>query len=83
MSEAEDKAKRVRSLLSAYYTNADGGSQSRPGQASIDSAAFDPESYVSALVRRGASPAPARLARSPLSSSRRRAWTSCTASMRP
>jgi Vps51/Vps67 len=50
-AEAEAKAQRVRSLLSAYYTNADGVSQGRPGLASIDSAAFDPESYVSSLVR--------------------------------
>ncbi len=53
MADQEAKAQRVRSLLSAYYTaGADGGA---PGQtrsaASIDSAAFDTEAYISNLAR--------------------------------
>ena len=52
MADAQ-KAARVRSLLSAYYTaGADGapGGQTRSA-VSIDSAAFDTEAYVSNLVR--------------------------------
>jgi hypothetical protein len=50
----EEKAKRVRSLLSAYYTS---GAEDAPGRAggrsaaSIDSAAFDADAYISTLVR--------------------------------
>ena len=52
MADAQ-KAARVRSLLSAYYTaGVDGapGGQTRSA-VSIDSAAFDTEVYVSNLVR--------------------------------
>ena len=53
-ASAEEKAKRVRSLLSAYYTS---GAEDAPGRAggrsaaSIDSAAFDADAYISTLVR--------------------------------
>lgn len=52
MADAQ-KAARVRSLLSAYYT---AGAEGAPGgqtrsTVSIDSAAFDTEAYVSNLVR--------------------------------
>jgi hypothetical protein len=49
--ENEEKARRVRSLLSAYYTTGADGGASGSRTASIDSAAFDPESYVASLVR--------------------------------
>jgi hypothetical protein len=64
MSEAEEKAKRVRSLLSAYYTSGsgDGGGASRAA-ASIDSAAFDAEAYVTSLVRLPTTAAALRCAR--------------------
>lgn len=64
MSEAEEKAKRVRSLLSAYYTSGsgDGGGASRAA-ASIDSAAFDAEAYVTSLVRLPTTAAALRSAR--------------------
>jgi hypothetical protein len=51
---AEEKARRVRSLLSAYYTS---GSEEAPGRAggraaaSIDSAAFDADAYIGTVVR--------------------------------
>jgi hypothetical protein len=52
---AEEKARRVRSLLSAYYTS---GAEEAPGRAgggraaaSIDSAAFDADAYIGTVVR--------------------------------
>lgn len=52
----DEKAKRVRSLLSSYYgTGADaspGGGGAAPRLASIDSAAFDSRQFMLALVRR-------------------------------
>ena len=59
-ASAEEKAKRVRSLLSAYYTS---GAEDAPGRAggrsaaSIDSAAFDADAYISTLVRTRPPPA--------------------------
>ena len=61
-ASAEEKAKRVRSLLAAYYTS---GAEDAPGRAggrsaaSIDSAAFDADAYISTLVRRRGRRAPA------------------------
>jgi outer membrane murein-binding lipoprotein Lpp len=58
-ASAEEKAKRVRSLLSAYYNS---GAEDAPGRAggrsaaSIDSAAFDADAYISTLVRLRAQP---------------------------
>ena len=52
---AEEKARRVRSLLSAYYTSGPEDAAGQPGgrsAASIDSAAFDADAYTSNLVRR-------------------------------
>ena len=50
-SDAAEKAKRVRSLLSSYYTaNNEAPTQSRAA-ASIDSAAFDTDAYIANLVR--------------------------------
>ena len=51
---AEEKARRVRSLLSAYYTSGPEDAAGQPGgrsAASIDSAAFDADAYISTLVR--------------------------------
>lgn len=52
-ASAEEKARRVRSLLQAYY-QADEEAPGRAGgrtAASIDSAAFDVDAYLSGLAR--------------------------------
>ena len=50
----DEKAKRVKNLLSLYYAQgdgADGGGASDRKVTAIDSAAFDAEAYVANLVR--------------------------------
>jgi len=49
--DAAEKAKRVRSLLSSYYTAGSEASTQSRAAASIDSAAFDTDAYIANLVR--------------------------------
>lgn len=50
---ADEKAKRVKNLLSLYYANdaPEGGAAQQRKVTAIDSAAFDAEAYVANLVR--------------------------------
>lgn len=52
--DAEEKARRVRSLLSSYYTTNDGGAGAATTRAaaSIDSAAFDADAFTAALLKK-------------------------------
>jgi hypothetical protein len=55
-SDLDDKAKRVRSLLSSYYgtdaaeQGSKGGGNGAPSYVGIDSKGFDPDRYVASLV---------------------------------
>ena len=49
--DAAEKAKRVRSLLSSYYTAGSEATTQSRAAASIDSAAFDTDAYIANLVR--------------------------------